>query len=121
METRNCLECSDRLIGRVDKKFCSDSCRTSFHNKNNGIEIQSIRFIDSRLKRNRKILMDCFLEQNVLDSQIELRKILKKGFVFDFHTHIEKMPNGIEYQFCYEFGYSQLGENQIHLIKQQPY
>lgn len=108
-------------MGRIDKKFCSDGCRTNFHNKLNGKETQTIRFIDSKLKKNRKILMDCFIEQNISSIQIEMKKILKQGFVFDFHTHIEMMPNGLEYQFCYEFGYSQLGENQIHLIKQPQY
>lgn len=121
METKECKECGSQIRGRIDKKFCSDACRSNFHNKTNLTSLKSIRYIDTQLKRNRKILMDCFTEIDTVHSQIELRKILKKGFVFDFHTHVEKMPNGSEYQFCYEFGYAQLNEHQIHLIKQHPY
>ncbi|MFT5596410.1 MAG: hypothetical protein ACI8QH_001207, partial [Flammeovirgaceae bacterium] len=32
---KQCLECQDEFVGRVDAKFCSDSCRSSFHNRTN--------------------------------------------------------------------------------------
>ena len=28
-----CPECGEKIIGRVDKKFCSDYCRNAFNNK----------------------------------------------------------------------------------------
>jgi predicted nucleic acid-binding Zn ribbon protein len=121
IQEKNCLECGYAIKGRIDKKFCSDGCRSSFHNKLNFNSHRSIRYIDNHLKKNRRILMDCLNEENSAQMQIELRKVLKKGFVLDFHTHIEKMPNGTEYQFCYEFGFARLNEHEMHLIKQHPY
>jgi hypothetical protein len=33
METNKfCLNCNEKLVGRTDKKFCSDYCRTHYHN-----------------------------------------------------------------------------------------
>ena len=32
---KKCLECESPLVGRVDKKFCSDYCRNSYNNKIN--------------------------------------------------------------------------------------
>ena len=32
---KNCPECGEHIIGRVDKKFCSDQCRASHNNKLN--------------------------------------------------------------------------------------
>ena len=32
---KNCLECSEKIVGREDKKFCSDGCRNSYNNKIN--------------------------------------------------------------------------------------
>ena len=29
MEIKKCLECDENVIGRIDKKFCSDYCRNS--------------------------------------------------------------------------------------------
>jgi len=30
-----CLECGDNIVGRIDKKFCSDGCRNAYNNKVN--------------------------------------------------------------------------------------
>ena len=29
-----CLHCGEKLIGRVDKRFCDDQCRNTWHNSN---------------------------------------------------------------------------------------
>lgn len=29
---KNCPECGDKIIGRADKKFCSDACRNAYNN-----------------------------------------------------------------------------------------
>jgi hypothetical protein len=30
-----CLECGEKIVGREDKKFCSDGCRNAYNNKIN--------------------------------------------------------------------------------------
>ena len=32
---KQCLECGDKIVGRIDKKFCSDGCRNAYNNKVN--------------------------------------------------------------------------------------
>ncbi len=32
---RTCLECHEKIVGREDKKFCSDGCRNAYNNKMN--------------------------------------------------------------------------------------
>jgi len=32
MKEHRCIECGEILNGRRDKKFCSDTCRTSYNN-----------------------------------------------------------------------------------------
>ena len=48
--------------------------------------------------------MDVYLMNS--DSEIEIRNVIKRGFMMDYFTHTEKMPNGRQYQFCYDYGYS---------------
>ena len=115
---KNCIECGDKLRGRIDKKFCSDACRTSYHNKRGGEVRGSIRQIDSKLKQNWRILKSCYESQNASNLQIELRKMIQHGFLTDFHTHREVMPNGQEFQFCYDFGYAKKDDYTIYVIKQ---
>jgi predicted nucleic acid-binding Zn ribbon protein len=30
---KNCLECTEKIVGREDKKFCSDGCRNAYTTK----------------------------------------------------------------------------------------
>ena len=44
-EKKQCLECGNELMGRIDKKFCSDGCRNAYHNKVNPATKNLIRNI----------------------------------------------------------------------------
>ena len=54
---RNCLECGRSLIGRSDKKFCSDDCRTNHNNKQNSDQTNYIRRVNNILRKSRRILV----------------------------------------------------------------
>ena len=32
---KQCLECGEKIVGRIDKKFCSDACRNAYNNNVN--------------------------------------------------------------------------------------
>ena len=56
MMKKKCPECSDLIIGRTDKKFCSDGCRNSYNNRVNKDQKNLIRNINNRLRKNWRIL-----------------------------------------------------------------
>ena len=71
-----CLECGDKLIGRADKKFCSDQCRNAYNNRNNSDANNLVRNINNTLRKNRRILV----ELNPKDKTKTSRdKLLSKG------------------------------------------
>jgi len=43
---KKCLECNDEFIGRADKKFCSDNCRSAYNNKLNSDATNFVRNIN---------------------------------------------------------------------------
>ena len=51
-----CPECGDKIIGRADKKFCSDSCRNTYNNALNKDSKNLIRNINNSLRKNYRIL-----------------------------------------------------------------
>ena len=53
---RQCEECGERVIGRADKKFCSDACRNAFNNALNKDNKNLVRNINNRLRKNYRIL-----------------------------------------------------------------
>ena len=45
--SRKCPECGDKIIGRVDKKFCSDQCRNTYNNRLNSDASNTVRNINN--------------------------------------------------------------------------
>lgn len=53
---RKCLDCGNPVIGRVDRKFCSDACRINYNNLKSREANPFIRQINRVLKENRNVL-----------------------------------------------------------------
>jgi hypothetical protein len=109
-----CLECGDTLVGRVDKKFCSDLCRNSYNNKANSQNTIYVRSVNSILRKNRKILAALIPSQTAKASKSKLQQC---GFNFGFHTHVYTTQKGANYYFCYEYGYLPLENDRVVLVK----
>lgn len=117
MKPKSCLFCEQPLQGRTDKKFCDDHCRSAFNNRTNGELNRKMRFVNQVLRRNRKILQAFLGEKNGLKEQVRREKIQELGFVFNFHTHTQRLDDGDTCFCCYEYGYIPIGGNELKLIK----
>ena len=53
-----CLECGEKIVGREDKKFCSDGCRNAYNNKMNKDSNNLMRNINNKLRKNYRILCE---------------------------------------------------------------
>lgn len=115
MEAKKCLECGDKVIGRVDKKFCSDYCRNAFNNKVNKESKNLIRNTNNRLRKNYKILSDLNPSGK---TKVSRRKLFDKGFDFKFITSIYTTKTGNTYFYVYDQGYLEL-ENELYLLVKQ--
>ena len=112
MENRKCLECNDKVVGRVDKKFCSDYCRNSYNNKVDKESKNLIRNTNNRLRKNHKILSELNVSGKTKTSR---RKLFDKGFDFQFFTSIYTTKTGNTYFYIYDQGYLAL-ENETYLL-----
>ena len=90
---KKCPECGEKIIGRVDKKFCSDYCRNSYNNKINKDSKNLIRNINNRLRKNH--------------------------FDFDNFTSIYTTKKGTIYYFVYDLGYLPLDNNLYMIVKRE--
>ena len=113
METKYCLDCESKIIGRSDKKFCSDACRNNFNNKLNSDTVSTMRNINYALRKNRRILQS-LIPDHKQKINIPKTKLINEGFNFEFLTHVKKSKAGNTYIFCYDYGYKPMsGENLI--------
>lgn len=96
-----CSECHRPLHGRTDKKFCSDACRISYHNRKRrhqlGETYQTIRI----LMHNRAILQSLWSAGKKICRKEEL---LIKGFCFDYFTGLQRKYGRTTYR-CFDWSY----------------
>ncbi|MCP2026268.1 putative nucleic acid-binding Zn ribbon protein [Flavobacterium sp. HSC-32F16] len=113
---RTCLECAEKLVGREDKKFCSDSCRNAYNNKINKDSNNYMRNVNNKLRKNYRILSELNVDGK---SKATRDKMINKGFDFDFFTNILQTKTGNTYYFLYDQGYRSLDNDYYMLVKKE--
>jgi predicted nucleic acid-binding Zn ribbon protein len=109
-----CLECNEKIVGREDKKFCSDGCRNAYNNKINRDSNNYMRNINNKLRRNYRILS----ELNPCGKSKTTRSNLAgKGFDFEFFTSIRRTRTGNTCFYLYNQGYVILENDLCTLVK----
>ena len=113
---KTCLECSEKIVGREDKKFCSDSCRNAYNNKINKDSTNFMRNVNNKLRKNYRILSELNTEGK---SKATRDKMINKGFDFDYFTNILQTKTGNTYYFLYDQGYRSLDNDYYMLVKKE--
>lgn len=114
---KNCLECNEKIVGREDKKFCSDGCRNAYNNKINKDSNNYMRNVNNKLRKNYRILSEGNPEGK---AKISKTKLLSKGFDFEYFTNILNTNTGNTYYFVYDQGYRFL-ENDFYMLVKKEY
>ena len=115
-QERLCLDCGAVLHGRSDKKFCDDQCRNNYNNQLNSESYNLVRNINNILKRNRRIMEEF---NPTGKTKVTRKKLSAKGFNFDYITSIYQTKTGSTYNFCYEYGYLLLDNDEVLLVKRE--
>jgi len=114
MEKKKCLECSEPIQGRIDKKFCSDYCRNTYNNKVNKESKNLIRNINNRLRKNHRLLTELNKSGK---TKLTRKKLLDNNFDFNYFTSIYTTKTGNTYYYIYDQGYLALENDYYLLIK----
>lgn len=111
---KECPECGEKIVGRIDKKFCSDYCRNAYNNKMNKDSTNLVRNVNNQLRKNYRILQ----ELNPTDkTKTSKTKLLAKGFSFENFTSIYTTKSGTVYYFVYDQGYLPLEGDYYALVR----
>lgn len=115
---RVCLDCGARLLGRSDKKFCSDQCRNNYNNRLNRDQNNYVRNVHAQLRRNRKVLADLFENGH---HRIHRDALIAQGYNFTFFTHLVETREGLRWSYCFEYGFMDSEEGYLELAKSNSY
>jgi predicted nucleic acid-binding Zn ribbon protein len=113
---KNCPVCGDPIIGRMDKKFCSDHCRNAFNNQRYCHSSEIIRNVNKILRNNHRILHTLNTHGK---AKARREKLLSRGFNFNYFTNTYRTQKGTIYYFCYEQGYLPLGDGSLALVERK--
>ncbi|UKM66028.2 hypothetical protein GSB9_02601 [Flavobacteriaceae bacterium GSB9] len=113
---KQCLECGEKIVGRIDKKFCSDGCRNAYNNRINKDSKNLIRNTNNRLRKNYRILETLNPKQKTTASR---SKLIEAGFDFNYITSIYTTKSGKVYYFVYDQGYLPLEGDYYALVKRE--
>ena len=111
---KKCPECGEKIVGRIDKKFCSDMCRNAHNNRENSTSSNHVRNVNRILLKNRRILEELVPEETAKASKT---KLVEKGFSFKYHTSTYTNKKGAIYFFCYDYGYLPIEHEYYFLVK----
>ena len=111
---KDCLECGEKIVGRTDKKFCSDYCRNSYNNNLNKDSKNLVRNVNNLLRKNYRILEELNPEEKTKTTK---SKLLSKGFSFEYFTSIYTTKTGTVYYFVYDQGYLPLEGDYYALVR----
>lgn len=114
--SKTCLECGERIVGRADKKFCSDACRNAYNNTINKDRKNLIRNTNNWLRKNYRILESLNPDQK---TKVTRAKLIEKGFDFNYFTSIYTTKAGTVYYFVYNQGYLPLEGDYYALVKRE--
>lgn len=110
---KTCLECHERIIGRADKKFCSDGCRNLYNNRINQDAHNLMRRIHHQLRKNYRLLSEFHLQKK---NKISRGKLMEKGFDFGLFTGLRQNKKGQTF-WVYDLGYTPLKNDLLKLVQ----
>ncbi len=117
MPERKCLVCGEKLLGRIDQKYCSDRCRNAYNNLLNRDSKNLVRNINNKLRKNYRIL-DSFPLKDGKTKTTKMR-LLDKGFDFEYLTNLYTTKKGSTYFFVYDLGYLPLDNDYFMIVKRE--
>jgi predicted nucleic acid-binding Zn ribbon protein len=110
---RQCLECGERIQGRMDKRFCTDQCRSSHHNKQRRTSLEVCSQINYRLRKNHKILSKLVRKAPV---SVTRDTLLSQGFHFEYITQAVVGEGGLGCWMVYDYGYRSV-DDQVYELR----
>ena len=110
---RLCPVCKDLIVGRIDKKFCSDHCRNTFNNERYSSRNAFVQKVNRVLRKNYSILKEL---NKTGETKVSRSLLLQEGFDFNYFTGINETQKGDIYRICYDQEYFTLTDELILLM-----
>ncbi len=104
------------MLGRADKRFCSDHCRSIHYNRKNKESLEIIKAVNRILKKNYKILKSL---NPTGKRKIKRDELLMAGLDLNYFTSIYRTKADKVYFFVYDQGYIDLDGEYFAIVEKR--
>jgi hypothetical protein len=112
-----CPICGAKLQGRLDKRFCSNTCRARYFTNKSEERIPVTRNVDAILHKNWKILSEYHTSIGKRKFFVELSTLCSQGFHPEYYTTSAENSQKKMYFFVYDFGWMMFTDKEVMVIK----
>jgi len=121
LSSNKCLQCSKKLTGRIDKKFCDSYCRNTYNNRHQRSDEAYIKTVNSIIRKNRRILKTlCPMGKATVRREV----LESTGYNFIHFSNVYRTNNNTFYYMCYDYGFTPVKEGakqKALIIQKQDY
>ena len=121
LSPNQCLKCGKPVVGRADKKFCDSYCRNSYNNQHKSSDAQFNLLVNSKIRRNRRILKSlCPVGKTTVRKEI----LDKMGYDYRYFSSLFKTNTNQIYYLVYDFAFSPVfdnGKEKALIVQRQEY
>lgn len=104
-EARKCKNptCDRPVLGRSDKIYCCDGCRSSHYNDTKK-ERQPNPFVDiPKIQKSNREILKKIHDSKGHNSRVSKNYLLLLGYNFTYHTHLMMDFQKNNYEFCFDY------------------
>lgn len=112
-----CPICAAELFGRLDKIFCSKSCKNEYHRKRKDQYLPFTNTIDGILHRNWVILTEIYEEVGKRKFFVPMSRLQKAGFHTKYMTTHQINAKGKEYHYIYNYGWMMFTDKEVMIVR----
>ncbi|MCC6754668.1 MAG: hypothetical protein IT266_11870 [Saprospiraceae bacterium] len=112
---KNCHWCNAGILGRSDKKYCDNHCRSAHYQQRQRTDSAILRHINRKLRLNRSLLARLYVQYR--GASIPLQALQDLGFDANFHTHVVVRKSGAAIKMFYDYGLNSCDGHAVRICK----
>ena len=113
---RDCKVCKEKLHGRADQKFCSDHCRSYYHNSQMKNRRKQWRSVHTVIRKNREILQRLL---QINKERLPFELLIRSGFHPNYMTFLDRSGDKDPIYWCYDHGYRLNKDNPVTIVNEK--
>lgn len=109
--------CDRPVLGRSDKVYCTDGCRSSHYNDTKKEKEPDPYTIIPKFQKNNREILKRIYDNNGGYTKVSKNYLIRLGYNFTYHTHFMLDYNHKFHECCYDYAFRMIDNYWIEISK----